>query len=375
MHICQVIWNIDAIGGTERVVVNLAKGFKQFGTMKVSVISIVGDGKSHYSQELFDDGINLIHLFPKVRKVYNPTITIKLMKTIHGLSPDLIHSHIWGASVHSLLSAKLMNLPLVVHEHNINQTQRSYRNILDKATFSLRNKTIACSQSVHQSLIESFKLINHKEKLSVINNCINEHNMRPSRNRNEVRKELGIGESDFVFISVGRLSKEKNHQSLVEAFHSIAKTYKNSKLLIAGDGPLSEDLRSQLKALHLEKSVTLLGLIKDVPSYLSAADVFVLPSLWEGLPMVVLEAMYLNLPLIASNVGIINTLVINGKTGFLIEPLDISAISGYMKMFIENRALVKKMGQSASDLVKNRFLIESYVRNLSNIYKEILLRN
>lgn len=355
------------------MVVNIAAGLQEQGKSDITVLSILGKSDSYYSQKLKEMGIPLLHLFPDAQKAYNPKITTKLYKILKLISPDVVHTHLWGASLHGYICAKLLKIPIVVHEHNVLFNRKWYWDFFDRVTFRSRSRTIACSLPVYLSLVETLKLNSKQKKtLVIINNCINEKEFAVSKDRLSVRKELGLAENDFVFINVASLTEQKGHRYLIEAFSLVVKEYHNAKLLIAGDGILKNDITMHIEKHKLSSNVILLGIRKDVADLLNASDIFILPSLWEGLPMVLLEAMYRKLPAIVSNVGIMKTLVTDHVNGLLADPMDTAKLHEHMKFFITNTLEKIKMGCEAEKIVTKSFLINVYIDSLTGIYRQIL---
>ncbi|NOH00744.1 MAG: glycosyltransferase [Chloroflexi bacterium] len=135
--------------------------------------------------------------------------------------------------------------------------------------------------------------------------------------RNAVRNKLGLRHDDIFLLAVGRLVYEKGHEFLVEAMSKVAQVNDRAVAGICGEGPLREQLSRQIEALGLQEKVKLLGLWNDIPELLAAADVFVLPSRWEGSPMALLEAMMAGLPVVATRVEGVEDVVEHGAHGFL----------------------------------------------------------
>ncbi len=139
--------------------------------------------------------------------------------------------------------------------------------------------------------------------------------------RSAVREKLGLRAEDIFLLAVGRLVYEKGHEFLVEAMSAVTRADDRAVAGICGDGPLREQLTRQIEALGLQAKVKLLGQWEDIPELLAAADVFVLPSRWEGLPMALLEAMMAGLPVVAARVEGVEDVVEHGAHGFLV-PLE-----------------------------------------------------
>jgi glycosyltransferase involved in cell wall biosynthesis len=174
-------------------------------------------------------------------------------------------------------------------------------------------------------------------------------------NRLGVREEIGVREDDLFLLSVGRLVHQKGHEFLVAAMPSVVKEFPHAKVGICGDGFLRQQLDAQIKTLGLEKSVFLLGKFDNVTKYLVAADVFVLPSRWEGLPISLLEAMSVGLPIIATRVEGVDEVISDGEQGLLMSVGDIAALSDAILRLLRDPQARYQMGTAA----KQR-LLESY---------------
>jgi glycosyltransferase involved in cell wall biosynthesis len=158
------------------------------------------------------------------------------------------------------------------------------------------------------------------QKIIVIHNAIMPFDVQDV-DRDAVRKRIGLQNDDVFFLAVGRLVYEKGHEFLVEAMTTVTKSNSHAVTGICGDGPLREQLTYQIERMGLQEKVKLLGLWDDLHELLAAADVFVLPSRWEGLPMALLEAMMAGLPVIATRVEGVEDVVEEGTHGLLV-PLE-----------------------------------------------------
>jgi glycosyltransferase involved in cell wall biosynthesis len=158
------------------------------------------------------------------------------------------------------------------------------------------------------------------QRVKVIYNTIMPFDVR-NMDRYSIRQKLGLRVDDVFFLAVGRLVYEKGHEFLVEAMSTVTKSNPHAVVGICGDGPLREQLTHQIERLGLQEKVKLLGLWDDLHELLAAADVFVLPSRWEGLPMALLEGMMAGLPVIAARVEGVDEVVQSGEHGILV-PLE-----------------------------------------------------
>ena len=178
-------------------------------------------------------------------------------------------------------------------------------------------------------------------------------------NRPRLRKEAGLKDEDLFGVSVGRLVYQKAHNVLIQAMPSILKKYPNFKIGICGNGALRSDLESQILRLDLCDSIKLLGIRDDVNGVLSAADVFVLPSRWEGLPIALLEAMSVGLPIVATKVEGVDEVVKDGEHGFLIPVENSEALADAILQLLGDRQLRQKMGAAAKSHVLKQYTEDS----------------
>jgi glycosyltransferase involved in cell wall biosynthesis len=172
-----------------------------------------------------------------------------------------------------------------------------------------------------------------------------------SINRRKCRAQLGLGESDIFLLSIGRLTYQKGHEYLVQAMSQVIKHFPHAKAGICGEGPLRPQLESQIRELGLSDHVRLLGARLDVSPLLAAADVFVLPSRWEGLSRALMEAMAAGLPVIASRVDGIKDLITDGVHGLLVASEDPKSLETSILQLLEHPPMKKKMGAAAREHV------------------------
>ncbi len=219
-------------------------------------------------------------------------------------SYDVVHVHSGSISVLAYVAKAARSAGInkvIVHSHATGIPSIKHKAIRFLFGFMLRTNAtdfLACS-------IEAGKMkFPHdivKHKLVVIKNGINIANFRfCSSKRKMIRKTLGIAEDTFVLGHVGRFSKEKNHNFLIEVFDKVHEQIPNSKLLLVGAGELANDIRAKVKELGLKESVIFTGNVDNVQDYYQAMNVFLLPSIYEGLSFVTLEAQATGIPCVIS---------------------------------------------------------------------------
>jgi glycosyltransferase involved in cell wall biosynthesis len=187
--------------------------------------------------------------------------------------------------------------------------------------------------------------------------------------RTRIRRELGLG-SEFLWLSVGRLEPVKDYPTLLRA---LALTPHDARLVIAGGGPLEGELVRMVAGMGLENRVRFLGFEPDVLRWMQAADGFVLSSVWEGLPMVLLEAAACALPAVATDIPGTREVMADGHSGWLTTPVDATALAGAMNRMIqlppeERRA----MGERARQGIIERYSLEAVLDRWEALYRDLL---
>ena len=206
----------------------------------------------------------------------------------------IVHSHISTLSVFPLRVAKKAVVPIrIAHSHSTSNKKEWKRNLIKNILrpFSkvYANVFFGCSQLSGKWLFGNKAFLNGKIK--IINNAIDLEKFKFNKEkRNEIRKEIGLDEDTILIGHIGRFVTQKNHEFLIEVFNDIYKGRKNSKLILIGQGNLKEKIVKKVEELGLKDNVIFTGQINNVSDYYNAMDIFILPSLYEGLPVVGIEA-------------------------------------------------------------------------------------
>jgi glycosyltransferase involved in cell wall biosynthesis len=284
--------------------------------------------------------------------------------------PDLVHIHVSdGGSIlrKAILTsiARTFGKPVVMHAHGA-EFDKAYLK-LPKLVQSILNK-IYCSCSRFIVLSKTWATFYESclgllpEQTVILPNPTELPAQLPDRSH--------LHPVNFAFL--GRIGKRKGAFDLIQAFAHLPTEYQSqSHLLLAGDGEV-EQAQALAKSLHVQDKITFLGWIdaNQRNQVLQAADVFVLPSYHEGLPMAILEAMGWQLPIISTPVGGIPELIIPQQNGLLVPPGDVQQLSESMQCLIQNKAFRLQLGLAARKAVEP-FDIKDYCRNLAEIYRSI----
>jgi glycosyltransferase involved in cell wall biosynthesis len=210
------------------------------------------------------------------------------------------------------------------------------------------------------------------EQLRVVRNGIHP---RPARaDRDGVRARLGLPSEAQLVLAVGRLTEQKGHRYLVEAAPRVIEQEPRAHLLVVGQGELADELRELVRVLGLEGSVHLVGQRPDVPELLAASDLFVLPSLFEGLPLVALEAMAAGRPVVGTRGCGTAEAVADGVTGRLVPPRDSAALATAILEALEQPGLAARWGVAGRMRLEREFRAERMARETASVYEEVRVR-
>ena len=314
IKIAQVI-GIAANGGIESLWLNY---FRYIDKTKFEFDFLVENESKLINREQIEAMGGRVVIIPSYKK---PIKYIKeLTKIFKNNKYDIVHSNMNTLSVFTLKAAKKAGVAIrIAHSHSTSNRREWKKNILKNILRPLSKKYsthyFTCSE------LAGRYLFGHKTyergKVVIINNAIELDKFKMNNEyRVDIRNMYNISESTIVLGNVGRIGSQKNQGFLIDVFNQYKKINNNSKLLILGDGPLLNDLKEKVKNINIEKDVIFAGVHSDVFKFYSAMDVFCMPSLYEGLPVVGIEAQANGLPVIFSDT-ITNEVCVNENCKFL----------------------------------------------------------
>ena len=293
----------------------------------------------------------------------------RLYKLLRRERPSILHSCLFHANFLGRIVGQLARVPVIITSRRNVEIGGPWRERLKRWTVSLDDKIVAVCAAARQAEIERAGA--PPEKVVTIYNGI-EPNDYTVNARQTIRREFDVPPSAKLLGTVGRMHPQKGHVYLLTALRRVRERFPDARLLVVGDGRLRAQLQSQVHEQQLEDGVTFTGVRSDIPEILSALDLFVLPSLWEGLPNVILEAMAAGLPVVATAVGGAPELVADGQTGLLVPPAQAEALEQAIMQMLENPAQAKNMGQAGHERVLTHFSLAQTVAATTALYDELL---
>lgn len=297
IKVLQVMGIVES-GGVEAVIMNY---YRHIDKTEVQFDFVMHKGSnSDYIAEVKSMGAKVYEVTP----YSNP---IRFIQEVYSIikkeNYQMVHSNMNALSLFPLFAAYLAGVPVrILHNHSTDTKAEPLRtfvkHLLRPFARLFANEYWACSKLAGEWMYGKQAVADGK--VTIINNAIDLKQFAfDEAKRNKLRKELGL-QDGFVIGHVGRFMKQKNHDFLVDIFAEVAKKQGNAKLLLIGDGPLREQIENKVKTLGLDEKVIFTGVRSDVADLYNAMDVFVFPSLYEGLGMVAVEAQANGLPVISS---------------------------------------------------------------------------
>ena len=206
------------------------------------------------------------------------------------------------------------------------------------------------------------------DKIRVVPNAADVERHSDASDREGLRAAMGFGPGDHVMTMVGTFKRQKGHAVLIAALGAIETRVPRLHVLLVGEGELSDDIRTQVEDAGLTGRVHFLGSRRDVPALLAASDSFVLPSLWEGLPVALVEAMASALPVVATAVSGTRQVMIDGETGFLVPPDDAPALARAIVELLSDPARASEMGVAGRRRVVTHFGAPAQAEHLATLF-------
>jgi sugar transferase (PEP-CTERM/EpsH1 system associated) len=299
-----------------------------------------------------------------------------LARVIREVKPDIVHSRNWAA-VEGVLAARLVGGCKVIHsEHGLDVDtilEEPWRRLcFRRLAFQLAHRVLSVSYQLRE--LHASRTRFPERRITVVHNGVDRQRFFPDTAlRVRVREELGIGQEEFCIGSVGNLFPVKDHMTLLHALANIAQFYGKWRLIMVGEGPERARLEGFVNThTGWKDRVMFLGLSSRVPQLLNAMDVYVLPSMIEGISNALLEAMATGLPVIASETGGTPEVLGSGESGLLFRPGDVRKLSEQLLLLRTDTDRRLKLGQQALRRVREDFSIEAMVRKYEEIYGSLI---
>jgi glycosyltransferase involved in cell wall biosynthesis len=364
LQVCDHLgWEGSRMHGVKRLFAWIIPRFDR-ARCKVSLVSL---RKKDLSEETLDSlGIDIEYLH---RSKFDPATLTALLKIIDRKQIDVLHLHGYGATTFGRLAGGMRRLPTILHEHaNLTDTPW-FQKVADRLLEPCTDIALAVSRSTAE-FVRSARLV-PAEKIKIVYLGAPVEEFSKPRTPGEIaatREALGIRPGEFAVGSVTRLHDSKGNEFLVDAARSVIERHPEARFVVAGEGPLKPALEAQAARLGLGDRFIFVGFVKDVAAALSAFDLSVFPSLWEGTPLTAFEALASAKPIVATDADGLTDILDPGRTAWVVPKRDAQALADRIVYAIEHpdeRAmLAARAGQAA-----HAFDITSFVRKMERLYE------
>ena len=354
-----------AVGGAEEMVLNLVRYLP--AEFERAVVCI--DRPGPIGEEIRKTGVpfSALGLQPGIRRPFDLS---RLQHFIHQTEPTIVHTFLLTASLYGRFAAMLARVPIVIGtEVNIYERKQPLHRLAERWLMRHTDTVVASAESVRTFYLDQIGA--DPDKVVVIYNAVDWSQLDTTRDRAGIRAEIGVPADAPAAGIIARLTEQKAHRVLFEAM-TLRPELNRLHLIVVGDGDLRDDLQSRAARLGLSARIHFVGPRRDLGNLLGAVDMFLMPSLWEGLPLSLVLAMGAGLPVIASRVAGIPEVVHDGESGLLVNPGDARQLADAMARVLDDDSLRLQMSQRARAFVRPRFGVDRFVASTTALYDRLL---
>lgn len=368
MRILNLISSVGLFGA-ERVAIELSKSLKKTYHCE-PILGVIRNIYNPHEEILEEAKSNdILYTVFSCRSQLDLKLAFSIREFIKKNRVDIIHCHGYKSNFYGLLASK-GQVPSVTTNHNwltAHWRLKTYC-ILDSLWIRFFDRIVAVSNEVKRDMLR-YKI--PEDKIRVIDNGIALERFEKLAETKNMKNQLGFEEKIRIIGTIGNLGTEKGHIYLLEAAKQILDVVKDLKFLIIGDGRLRKQLEEKSEELGIKKHVIFTGQRKDIPELLMAMDIFVLPSIKEGLPIALLEAMAAKRPVIATRVGAIPKVIENKNTGILVEPKDVTGLRDAIMNLLNDPGRMNLFAREGFNRVCINFSSDEMGKNYLKLYNEL----
>jgi glycosyltransferase involved in cell wall biosynthesis len=363
IRVLQIITSLG-IGGAERLVVSAAAGLPR-SRFEQAICCLADRGPLAAEAEGAGIRVFCVGEYPGVR---HPLAFARLVRTIRAYRPTIVHTHLQAANLYGRLAARLARVPIVVAtEHNV-YTGKARRYVaVERWLARTTDALIAVSDEVRRFMTHQLGLA--PSAVRIVPNGVTLLAASPSQ---VAAIQARTGGASLRLGTVASLTAKKGHEHLLRALALVRERGIGCSLVLAGDGAERERLERLRDELGLAGQVQFLGAVSNVADVLAAVDVFVLPSVVEGLPLALLEAMLAGKAVIATSVGGVPEVVRAGVNGLLVPPANPRGLADAIAALSESPEQRARFGAAARDTIERGFTESVYLESLTAVYLELV---
>jgi glycosyltransferase involved in cell wall biosynthesis len=317
-------------------------------------------------------GVPLIELGLMRNSGAKGAVVRALVELIRREKIGLVHAHLYHANYLGRLAAKRAGVPCVVSIHNTYTHPKWHRRIINWwLARRCPGAIIAGSEEIRRDILRYDRVL--PELLEIIPNSVDLSRSASTLSREEARARLDLSASSYVLGTIGRLEEQKGHRFLLDALAKLRAEGLDMVLLLVGGGREEAALKAQAERLQLGAAVRFLGTRSDLGDLFRAMDLFVMPSLWEGLSLAMLSAMAASLPVVATDVGGVPQVLGDNERGFVLPSADADRLAAQIAWCYDHRGESTAMGEAGNAFVRANYSDTAMVRRLEAVYRRVLV--
>lgn len=364
---CHILHSLN-VGGAEMLAAQLARKLRDSYRCVFACLDELGT----LGAELRADGFQVEVLGR--RPGVDWLCVYRLARLICRERIDLLHAHQYTPFFYSMMArfvAKKAPVLFTEHGRHFPDYPRRKRMLVNRLLLGRRDRVVGVGQAVRQALIANEGI--PARRVSVIYNGIDARAFSNNAGeRASVRQKMGVGPNDFLIVQVARLDYLKDHATAIRALARVKAKNAATRLVLIGEGPERDKIEAEMHRLDLAEHVRFLGLRQDVARCLSAADLFLLTSISEGIPLTVIEAMSAGLPVVATRVGGVPEVVEEGRTGMLADAGDDADLADCILRLAGDVDRRRSMGERGAERARRLFSQSRMHADYSELYREML---
>jgi glycosyltransferase involved in cell wall biosynthesis len=370
INVLHVLDKLSFGGATKHGVTQLLLWwFPEFDKEKYNVTFVSFRGKDKAGEELESLGAKVYYLN---RNKFDPRILRDLLKIMRAEGSQVLHLHGYGASNFGRLASSITKIPAIVHEHFVDLNMPSYQRIADRLLRGLSAHAIVVSNSVGDFMVNDRSFPKEKVETVYSGPPVRIQAVNPE-GESAWQAKWNIPAEDRIVATVSRLHPIKGITYFLQSARLILDECPDVTFIIVGDGEIMPDLQKEASDLGIAEKVVFTGFIDDVPTLLSKADVMVISSMTEGVPLTLFEAMAVGCPVVSTDVGGIKEVLEDGKTGFLVQPKDPSALAEKTILLLKNPPMHSEMSDAARS-ASSLYSVTRNVKHFERLYEDFSKR-